>query len=43
MPQPQKYYNRYLAEAKPKEADELKAYEYVQERWGRKNTGNSRK
>jgi tetratricopeptide (TPR) repeat protein len=39
----QKYYSRYLAEAKPTEADEVKAYAYVKERWGRKNTGNVKK
>ena len=41
--QAQKYYNRYLAEAKPTEADEVKAYAYVKERWGRKKTGNTEK
>lgn len=31
----QKYYTQYLATAKPVEADEKKAYEYVKERWGK--------
>jgi tetratricopeptide (TPR) repeat protein len=31
-----KYYQRYLALAKPEAADEKKAYTYVKEKWGRK-------
>lgn len=31
-----KYYTKYLALAKPIEADERKAYAYVKERWGKK-------
>jgi tetratricopeptide (TPR) repeat protein len=34
-----KYYTAYLTKANPAEADEKKAYEYVKERWGKKNTG----
>lgn len=33
-----KYYTRYLQTAMPVDADERKAYAYVKERWGRKNS-----
>ena len=36
MQQAQKYYTKYLALAKPVEADEKKAYQYLKERWGKK-------
>jgi tetratricopeptide (TPR) repeat protein len=43
MQQAQKYYLRYIAEAKPTEADEIKAYAYVKERWGKKKTTAAKK
>ena len=43
MQQAQKYYTRYLALAKPVEADEKKAYEYLKERWGKNKPGASKK
>ncbi|CAN5495211.1 hypothetical protein BH11BAC5_BH11BAC5_22340 [soil metagenome] len=32
------YYRHYIAEAKPTEADEIKAFAYVKERWDKKKT-----
>ena len=32
------YFTRSLANAKPKNSDELKAYEYVKSRWGNKKS-----
>jgi tetratricopeptide (TPR) repeat protein len=43
MQQAQKYYLRYIAEAKPTEADEIKAYAYVKEKWGKKKTAAVKK
>ncbi len=43
LQQAQNYYRRYIAEAKPTEADEIKAYAYVKERWGKKKTAAVKK
>lgn len=43
LQQAKNYYRRYIAEAKPTEADEIKAYAYVKERWGKKKTATVKK